>query len=56
MCVAVYHGHIEDVSSIAISPKTGRFFASCSSDNTLKLWDIHTVLQKASGIIIKIIC
>lgn len=44
MCVAVYHGHLEDVSSISMSPKTGRFFASCSSDKSIKLWDIATAL------------
>ncbi len=41
-------GHLDDIESLAIS-KDGKFFASASKDNTVKIWDvaagkdIHTI-------------
>jgi WD40 repeat protein len=37
-CLAVYHGHTHNISSVHFAPKKGRQFVSASQDNTIKVW------------------
>ncbi|KRX01399.1 WD40-repeat-containing domain [Pseudocohnilembus persalinus] len=39
--VAIFHGHIEVVTAVSIAPKTGKLFASCSSDKNIKIWSLN---------------
>lgn len=43
--VAVFKGHSNEISSIFFAPKYGKFIASVSEDNTLKIWNIEHLLE-----------
>ena len=38
-------GHLESVGTIALAPKTKKFFVSGSSDKNIKIWDVDIVFQ-----------
>jgi guanine nucleotide-binding protein subunit beta-2-like 1 protein len=37
---SVYIGHAEAVTYVCLAGKKGRFFASCSTDKNIKIWDV----------------
>lgn len=44
-CLAVYHGHTHNISSVHFAPKKGKQFVSSSQDNTLKVWNCEQFMQ-----------
>lgn len=52
-CIGVGSTHTASVSAVAMAPKTGDFFVSCSDDKTMKLWTMDAVRQFAQNTVKK---
>jgi len=44
-CLAVFKGHNQNICTVHFAPKSRKKFVSASQDNTIKLWDIESIIE-----------
>lgn len=49
VCLATLKGHMGNIISLSVSPKTGSHCVSISTDNTMKMWDISKIIRENDG-------